>query len=74
MVSKGRAARVGARAMVTAAARSAAAMLPLMGIAATAIKHGSTVNCSSSSNDHHYSRSNSTLSLEAPFGWSGVSE
>ena len=60
MASKGRAARVGARAMVTAAARSAAAMLPLMGIAATAIKHGSAVNCSS--NDHHYSRSNSTLS------------
>ena len=63
MVSKGRAARVGARAMVTAAATSAAAMLPLMGIAAMVIKHGSTVNCSSSSsNDHHYSRSNSTLS------------
>ena len=57
--------------MVTAAATRA--VLPLMGIAATAIKHGSTVNCSSS-NDHHYSRSNSTLSLEAPFGWSGVSE
>ena len=58
--------------MVTAAARSAAAMLPLAGIAAMVIKHGSTVNCSS--NDHHYSRSNSTLSLEAPFGWSGVIE
>ena len=71
MVSKGRAARVGARAMVTAAATRA--MLPLMGIAATVIKHGSTVNYSSS-NDHHYSSSNSTLSLEAPFGWSGVSE
>ena len=74
MVSKGRAARVGARAMVTTAATRAAAMLPLMGIAAMVIKHGSTVNCRSSSNDHHYSSSNSTLSLEAPFGWSGVIE
>ena len=61
MVSKGRAARVGARAMVTAAATTAAAMLPLMGIAAMVIKHGSALNCSSSSNDHHYSSSNSTL-------------
>ena len=61
--------------MVTAAATTAAGVLPLMGIAATVIKHGRTVNCSSSSsNDHHYSSSNSTLSLEAPFGWSGVSE
>ena len=59
--------------MVTAAATTAAGVLPLMGIAAMVIKPGSTVNCSSS-NDHHYSRSNSTLSLEAPFGCSGVIE